>query len=287
MGLNLRQALFKKKLRKIKKFLFCLYNHSCYNTSERKKWQMKKFILSIYMVLFLFVSIPVYAAEVEPLKGIAVVDVESLNVRSGPSKNYDKLGTLSQYVEVKVKGIVEPDWYVIDFDGEEGYISSDYVIFTPEDEIEGGFKLVAKKYLVMALVVIILILSGTLIYTFMGIKKKEDDDEEDYIPITDHDDTNMHMGEVTYDTYRIDIDPKYFEQTTIIPQPDSIYDENGDAPWRKDLFSEEVKQENVVVEQITSETDIQSLDSKLEQASAQIAALQKEVEQLKKQQPDS
>ena len=287
MGLNLRQALFKKKLRKIKKFLFCLYNHSCYNTSERKKWQMKKFILSIYMVLFLFVSIPVYAAEVEPLKGIAVVDVESLNVRSGPSKNYDKLGTLSQYVEVKVKGIVEPDWYVIDFDGEEGYISSDYVIFTPEDEIEGGFKLVAKKYLVMALVVIILILSGTLIYTFMGIKKKEDDDEEDYIPITDHDDTNMHMGEVTYDTYRIDIDPKYFEQTTIIPPPDSIYDENGDAPWSTDLFSEEVKQENVVVEQITSETDIQSLDSKLEQASAQIAALQKEVEQLKKQQPDS
>ena len=132
---------------------------------------MKKFILSIYMVLFLFVSIPVYAAEVEPLKGIAVVDVESLNVRSGPSKNYDKLGTLSQYVEVKVKGIVEPDWYVIDFDGEEGYNSSDYVIFTPEDEIEGGFKLVAKKYLVMALVVIILILSGTLIYTFIGIKK--------------------------------------------------------------------------------------------------------------------
>ena len=248
---------------------------------------MKKFILNICMVLFLFVSIPVYAAEVEPLKGIAVVDVESLNVRSGPSKNYDKLGTLSQYVEVKVKGIVEPDWYVIDFDGEEGYISSDYVIFTPEDEIEGGFKLVAKKYLVMALVVIILILGGTLIYTFIGIKKKEEDDEEDYIPISDHDDTNMHMGEVTYDTYRIDIDPKYFEQTTIIPQPDSIYDENGDAPWRKDLFSEEVKQENVVVEQITSETDIQSLDSKLEQASAQIAALQKEVEQLKKQQPDS
>ena len=248
--------------------------------------QMKKFLLSICMVLFLFSSFTVYAADVKPLKGIAVVDVESLNVRSGPSRDYDKLGTLSQYVEVKVKGIVEPDWYVIDFDGEKGYISSDYVIFTPEDEIEGGFKLVAKKYLVMALVVLILILGGTLIYTFIGIKKKEDD-EEDYIPISDHDDTNMHMGEVTYDTYRIDIDPKYFEQTTIIPQPDSIYDENGEAPWRKDLFSEELKQENVVVEQITSEADIQTLDSKLEQASAQIAALQKEVEQLKKQQPDS
>ena len=248
---------------------------------------MKKFLLSLCMALFLFASFPVYAAEVEPLKGIAVVDVESLNVRSGPSRDYDKLGTLSQGSEVEVEGIVEPDWYVIEFEGEEGFISSDYVIFTPQDEIEGGFQLVAKKYMVMALVVVILILSGALIYTFMGIKKKEEDDEDNYIPVTDHDDTNMHMGEVTYDTYRIDIDPKYFEQTTIIPQPDSIYDENGEAPWRKDLFEKESEQETVLQERITAEADIQTLDSKLEQASAQIAALQKEVEQLKKQQPDS
>ena len=248
---------------------------------------MKKFLLSLCVALFLFASLPVYAAEVEPLKGIAVVDVESLNVRSGPSRDYDKLGTLPQGSEVEVEGIVEPDWYVIEFEGEEGFISSDYVIFTPQDEIEGGFQLVAKKYMVMALVVVILILSGALIYTFVGIKKKEEDDEDNYIPVTDHDDTNMHMGEVTYDTYRIDIDPKYFEQTTIIPQPDSIYDENGEAPWRKDLFEKESEQETVLQERITAEADIQTLDSKLEQASAQIAALQKEVEQLKKQQPDS
>ena len=248
---------------------------------------MKKFLLSLCVALFLFASLPVYAAEVEPLKGVAVIDVESLNVRSGPSRDYDKLGTLPQGSEVEVEGIVEPDWYVIEFEGEEGFISSDYVIFTPQDEIEGGVQLVAKKYMVMALVVVILILSGALIYTFMGIKKKEEDDEDNYIPVTDHDDTNMHMGEVTYDTYRIDIDPKYFEQTTIIPQPDSIYDENGEAPWRKDLFEKESEQKTVLQERITAEADIQTLDSKLEQASAQIAALQKEVEQLKKQQPDS
>ena len=94
---------------------------------------MKKILLSLCMALFLFASLPVYAAQVEPLKGIAVVDVESLNVRSGPSRDYDKLGSISQGVEVRVRGIVEPDWYVIDFDGEEGYISSDYVIFTYED----------------------------------------------------------------------------------------------------------------------------------------------------------
>ena len=248
---------------------------------------MRKFLLSICLTLFLFASLPVYAAEVEPLNGIAVVDVESLNVRSGPSKEYEKLGALAKDACVEVEGIVEPDWYVIDFEGEEGYISSDYVIFTPEEEIEGGFALVAKKYLVMALVVAILILSGILIYTFINIKKEPDEEEDEDIPVTDHDDTNMHMGEVTYDTYRIDIDPKYFEQTTFIPQPESIYDEREEALWKKDLYGEEIGEEQVVKGQLTSEADIQALDSKLEQASAQIAALQREVEQLRKQQPDS
>ena len=247
---------------------------------------MRKFLLSICMVMVLLTSLPVYAAEVERLRGVAVVDTDSLNVRSGPSRNYEKLGTLARDVSVEVKGIVEPDWYVIEFEGEDGYISSDYVIFTPEDEIEGGFALVAKKYMVMALVVAILILSGIVVYTFVHLKKEQDEeDDEDEIPVTDHDDTNMHLGEVTYDTYRIDIDPKYFEQTTIIPQPESIYDERREVPWKKDLFGEETVEEQIVKMQVTSEADIQALDSKLEQASAQIAALQKEVEQLKKQQP--
>ena len=246
---------------------------------------MRRFLLSICIALVLFTSLPVYAANVERLRGVAVVTAENLNVRSGPSKKYDKLGTLAKDVSVEVKGIVEPDWYVIEYQGEEGYINSDYVIFTPQDEIEGGFALVAKKYMVMALVVVILVVGGITIYTFIGMKRKQEEDEEEYIPVTDHDDTNMHMGEVTYDTYRIDIDPKYFEQTTIIPQPESIYDEKGEAPWKKDLFGEEMAEEQIIKEQITSEADIQTLDSKLEQASAQIAALQKEVEQLKKQQP--
>lgn len=253
---------------------------------------MRRFLLSLCMAWVLFSSLPVYATEVERLKGVAIVEVDTLNVRSGPSREYDKLGTLSLDTSVEVKGIVEPDWYVIEFEGEEGYIHSEYVSFTPEDEIEGGFALVAKKYMVMALVVAILLISGILIYTFIGMRKELDEedngeDEEEEIPITDHSDTNMHMGEVTYDTYRLDIDPKYFEQTSFLPQPESIYDENGDAPWKKDLYGEEIAEEQVVLEKMTSEADIQTLDSKLEQASAQIAALQKEVEQLKKQQTDT
>lgn len=234
---------------------------------------MRRFLFSLCLVLFLFAPLTVYATDMERIKGVAVVEVESLNVRSGPSKDSDKLGTLDEGVSVDVKGVVDRDWYVIDFEGKDGYINGNYITFTPQDEIEGGIGLVAKKYMVMALVVGILLISGLMIYTFINIKN---DKEE--IPITNHDDTNMHIGEVTYDTYRIDIDPRYFEQTTMIPQPDSIYDE---VPYKKELSEEEMGGE-----QVTSEADIQTLDSKLEQASAQIAALQKEVEELKKQQPD-
>lgn len=234
---------------------------------------MRRFLFSLCLVLFLFAPLTVYATDMERIKGVAVVEVESLNVRSGPSKDSDKLGTLGEGVSVEVKGVVDRDWYVIDFEGKDGYINGNYITFTPQDEIEGGIGLVAKKYMVMALVVGILLVSGLMIYTFINIKN---DKEE--IPIANHDDTNMHIGEVTYDTYRIDIDPKYFEQTTMIPQPDSIYDE---VPYKKELSEEEMGGE-----QVTSEADIQTLDSKLEQASAQIAALQKEVEELKKQQPD-
>ena len=131
---------------------------------------MRRFLLSLCMAWVLFSSLPVYAMEVERLKGVAIVEVDTLNVRSGPSREYDKLGTLSLDTSVEVKGIVEPDWYVIEFEGEEGYIHSEYVSFTPEDEIEGGFALVAKKYMVMALVVAILLISGILIYTFIGMR---------------------------------------------------------------------------------------------------------------------
>ena len=244
--------------------------------------------MSLCMALFLLSALPVHAAEVEALSGVAIVDVDTLNVRSGPSKEYDKLGILSRDSSVEVKGIVEPDWYVIEFQGRDGYINSEYVSFEPEEEHEGGFSFVTREYAIMALGIGILLVSGGLVYTFIKLRgDNEEEESEEEIPITDHADTNMHMGEVTYDTYRIDIDPRYFEQTSVIPQPEAIYDENGEAPWKKDLYGEEIAREQVLAEQITSEADIQSLDSKLEQASAQIAALQKEVEQLKKQQTDT
>ncbi len=252
---------------------------------------MKKYVFSLCFTLFLLLAFPVYAYEAQPLKGTAVVNVEKLNVRSGPAKEYEKQGTLSEGVMVEVNGIVEPDWYIIEFEGEDGYINSEYVIFTPEEEIEAetGKGTSQKTYVVMALIVLILIVSGVIVYTFMNMQKNADEDmeeEEDEVPVTSHDDTNMHLGEVTYDTYRIDIDPKYFEKTTMIPQPESIWNEDK-ASGNLENYQEEMAEENGITPQAETKTDIKNLDSKLEQASAQIKALQKEVEELKKSQTGS
>jgi uncharacterized protein YraI len=216
--------------------------------------------------MFLFFSLPVFAASVEPLSGVAVVTSDKLNVRSGPSTNSEVIGSLTKDESVDVVGLEEPDWYVIEYEGQQGYIYSDYVIFTPEEEIETDTTGITKQYTVIGLIVVIFLLVGIAAYTFISMKRDQDTDEEDEeeasIPISDHDDTNMHLGEVTYDTYRLDIDPSFFETTTVIPQPESVA---PDEEWS----SQE------------SGRDIRSLDTKLEEASAQIEALKREVAELK------
>ena len=68
---------------------------------------MRKILFYLSFCLLLFSSFPVYAAEVEPLRGEAVITSDKLNVRSGPSKEYSILGTLERNQVVEVTGIAE------------------------------------------------------------------------------------------------------------------------------------------------------------------------------------
>ena len=51
---------------------------------------------------------------------------EVLNVRSGPSTSYDKIGTLKANTKIEILG-TSNGWYKIDFNGKEGYVSPAYV----------------------------------------------------------------------------------------------------------------------------------------------------------------
>ena len=55
----------------------------------------------------------------------------SVRMRSGPSTDYDILGTYSNGVNVNVLGS-ENGWYKVSYNGKTGYIKADYVRVTPE-----------------------------------------------------------------------------------------------------------------------------------------------------------
>ena len=57
---------------------------------------------------------------------IKVVNTESLNVRSGPSTSYSKLGTLSKGTKVEVLS-ESNGWSKIKYNGKEAYVSSQYL----------------------------------------------------------------------------------------------------------------------------------------------------------------
>ncbi|WP_297137445.1 GH25 family lysozyme, partial [Terrisporobacter sp.] len=52
---------------------------------------------------------------------------KTLNVRSGSSTSYDKIGTLKANDKVEILG-TSNGWYKIDFNGEEGYVSASYIV---------------------------------------------------------------------------------------------------------------------------------------------------------------
>lgn len=52
----------------------------------------------------------------------------TVNVRKGPSADYEKVGSLSTNQEVKVIGQAETGWYQIELDGEIVYVSNNYLV---------------------------------------------------------------------------------------------------------------------------------------------------------------
>lgn len=68
-------------------------------------------------------------------KGLVNVDI--LNVRSGPSTDFEKLGKLSLGTTVEIKDETG-DWYEIDFDSKTAYIFAEYVTVLDNIECDGN-----------------------------------------------------------------------------------------------------------------------------------------------------
>lgn len=53
---------------------------------------------------------------------------KAVNVRKGPSTDYEKIGGLSKGEQIQVTGIADTGWYQIQYNGEEAYVASSYLM---------------------------------------------------------------------------------------------------------------------------------------------------------------
>ena len=76
-----------------------------------------------------------------------VVSADTLNVRTGPSTDYGKIGSLTGGTKVTVLG-ESNGWYKIDYNGQEGWISGAYT-YKPGESSAAGQKAVDHAYSLM------------------------------------------------------------------------------------------------------------------------------------------
>lgn len=97
----------------------------------------KKLLLLIFTGIIATVTISVNAYALEEITGTGTVTAsDSLNVRSGPGKEYDSMGKLYSGNAVDITG-VDGEWLRISYNNADGYVAAQYVDYELEEpEIE-------------------------------------------------------------------------------------------------------------------------------------------------------
>ncbi|NYB75384.1 C40 family peptidase [Sedimentibacter hydroxybenzoicus DSM 7310] len=75
--------------------------------------------------------------EPEATEKKGMVNVEILNIRSGPSIDYEKLGKLSLGTTIEIKSETE-EWYEIIYDSQAAYVSAEYVTIIDTANYDGN-----------------------------------------------------------------------------------------------------------------------------------------------------
>lgn len=178
---------------------------------QKNSGRTKRSALCILLLCWAFFLFPgkVYGSEdfqvTEMHMQGEITASSSLNVRSGPGKNYSEIGKVDGGAIVTITGQAENGWYQIEINGETGYVSDDYVTATEipaqeeseelEEEAgepEEGYRGLNQSPAVIKMAVTglgIIVVLGMLAVTLKGIRKdKEYDDGEEDIDDDEYDD---------------------------------------------------------------------------------------------------
>ena len=97
---------------------------------KARKTIVKFIMIATVLITACFVHTDSYASDVI---GSATITADSLNVRSGPGKEYDTMGKVYGGNVVEVTA-VEGDWLRINYNSSTGYISIDYAEYEPDED---------------------------------------------------------------------------------------------------------------------------------------------------------
>lgn len=114
----------------------------------------------------------------------------TLNVRSGPGKEYDVIGKVKNDVMLEITGQADNGWYQIVLDGKTGFVSDQYV--TAEEiedagdqvgEPEEGYRGLnqspqMKKILIIGVIIVVVLVM--LVVTLKSMRQDDEDDEDEY-----------------------------------------------------------------------------------------------------------
>ena len=204
----------------------------------------KKMIITLMTIITLSFGIPFVSYAAESIGTGVVTAKDSLNVRTGPGKEYDSVGKLYEGNSVSVIS-VEGEWLKIEYQNLEGFVASQYVNYQVEEATQEQEEVIPEEIieenetedepvfnykLIFGLVGAIIVLIIVILATIKSIKGMDDDDDDEEDDEDDEEDDEYDDEEDDeedddeyddeeddeYDDdedeeYSLNIDPRYFE----------------------------------------------------------------------------
>ena len=274
----------------------------------------------VLAVLLLLFPVTVHAeGELQVTELSAQGEITSdVNVRKGPSTDYDKIGTVRVGETIPVTGETADGWYRVTYQGQEGYIYGKYMTIqqteapadnNPQDgdgtapgELpvkEGGFS--ALKLVAIVFIIIVIIIMIFLTIRSMRQTVDEDDSYEDEEDYEDEDDEDGEDYEDDSDEEEIEDDgedagdedteeetaPESSTQKQSKSEPYVLREEDYQLHIDPKYFEDEpVPQPECVTGYLKKKQEEEELEKKKEEEKASSGDLQKAMDKLQELQEE-
>lgn len=226
-----------------------------------------------------------------------------VNVRKGPSTDYDKIGTVRVGETIPVTGETADGWYRVTYQGQEGYIYGKYMTIqqteppadnNPQDgdgtapgelpEKEGGFS--ALKLVAIVFIIIVIIIMIFLTIRSMRQTVDEDDEDEDEEDYEDEDDDEDGEDTGEEDTEE-ETAPESSAQKQSKSEPYVLREEDYQLHIDPKYFEDEpVPQPECVTGYLKKKQEEEELEKKKEEEKASSGDLQKAMDKLQELQEE-